>query len=140
MGEQERVLRGGSLALDQRERHITAKDDPALTHQPLGESVGERTDGCDRCDTECDAGDEHVEAPQPAAHFAQRKAQGQTDPRRRGGWTHRKVHRGIHAVATCSSTWPERNRITRSQRRASEASWVTSTSVMACAANLANIR
>src|SRR5262249_62372212 len=103
----------------------------ASRRQPPGRPGRDRADARDRHHTERDAGDEYVEAAQPAAQLTQRVTQAE-----RGG----PPGAGVYARETddtfggdaqaLASMWPERSRTTRSQRRASELSWVTSTSVM----------
>ena len=63
------------LAMDQREREVAAEDGAAFAREPVAEARRERVDAGDRHHAERDAGDEHVEAAQPAAQVAQRKAQ-----------------------------------------------------------------
>ena len=58
---------------DQRERQIAAEDDPALPRQSVGKARRQRADAGDRHAAERDAGDEHIEPAQPAAHLAQRE-------------------------------------------------------------------
>ena len=71
---QEGKLVGLGLALDQREGEIAAEDRLALLRQPVGQARRERADAGDRHHAERDAGDEDVEAGEPAAQFAQGKA------------------------------------------------------------------
>ena len=61
--------------MNQRERQIAAQDDAALAGQSIGEAPRKRADAGDRHHAERDAGDEDAKAVQPAAQFAERKAQ-----------------------------------------------------------------
>ena len=64
--------------MDQRERQVAAENDAALARETVGQAGRDRADAGDRHHAERDAGDEHVEAAQAAAQFAQREAQRQT--------------------------------------------------------------
>ena len=68
------------FALDQRERDIAAEQGAALARQPVAEACRDRADAGNRHHAERDAGDEHVEAAQAAAQFAQRVAQRERAP------------------------------------------------------------
>jgi hypothetical protein len=65
------------LALDQAEGDVAAENDAAFTRQPVLQASRHRADAGDGHDAERDAGDEHVEAAQPASHLAQGEAQRQ---------------------------------------------------------------
>ena len=41
VGSEERRLGGARFALDQREGHVAAENDPALAREPVGKAVGE---------------------------------------------------------------------------------------------------
>ena len=75
-----RDLVGLGLALDQRERDVAAEQGAALARQSLAEARRDRADAGNRHHAERDAGDENIEAAQPAAQFAQRVAQRKRRP------------------------------------------------------------
>src|SRR4029079_13751466 len=113
------------LPRHQGERHIAAKNDASLARKAIAEAVREGADARNRRNAKCDAGNEHRKAAQAAAHLAQRETPGE------------RARRTIRRKRTHSMR-PERSRTTRSQRCASAASWVTSTSVVlrvSCPAN-----
>ena len=93
--------------------------------RPLGQAFGERADAGDRHDAERDAGDEDEKPAHAGAQLAQRKFK--REQGRAAGRQRRSCAR-LHAARL--SMRPERSRTMRSQRCASAASCVTSTSVV----------
>ena len=73
------------FALDQGEGDVAAEQGAALARQPVAEARRDRADAGNRHHAERDAGDEHIEAAQAAAQFAQGVAQGERCPAAAGG-------------------------------------------------------
>ena len=133
---EKRALVGACFAQAERECEVTAEDDAALAREPVGKSGRHRAHPRNCHDPERDAGDEHVKSAQAPAQFARGKAQRQhraaARSPRAAEHAHKRWSRHDRAVSSCAppSMRPERRRTTRSQRAASAASWVTSTSVV----------
>src|SRR5207342_3575359 len=123
----------------QGERQVAAENDAAFAREPIRKPGRDRTDAGDRHHPERDAGDKHIEPAQAAAQFARGEAQRQRQVAGRKTLVERDRHQAFTASRRgASSMRPERSRTTRSQRAASAASWVTSTSVVprcSCPAN-----
>ncbi len=128
------------FALEQDEGDIAAEQRAALARQSLAQARRDRADACNRHHAKRDTGDENIEAAQAAAQFAQRVAQRKRCRAAAIGAFGQNAHEAALRWIVSPSIRPERKRTTRSQRCASEVSWVTSTSVMPRSSCLENRR
>ena len=131
---EKRALGRARLALDERKGEIAAQDRAAFARQALGQAFRKRSDARDRHHAQRDAGDENKKPAQTGTQFAQRKF------KRKQGRAAGQSNAHARAFMLSLSILPERSRTMRSQRCASAASWVTSTSVVPRSLWLSNSR
>ena len=130
---QETQLGRARFAVNERECHVAAQDDAALAREAIRQAARKRTDTGDGHDAERDARKEHAKSAQAGTQLAQRQAEHQwCAARSRRGRSCGGRARHIATVRAALSMQTDRSRTTRSQRRAREGSWVTSTSVVPC--------
>ena len=132
------LLVGGKAAMDERERRVAAEDHAPFAPQAVVERAGEAFHPDDRRDAKRDAEEKDAQAAEAAAQVANSEAHDRQRAREPRG---NAAGAFIPETATggVSSILPERMRITRSQRAASAASWVTSASVAPRRAGRSNI-
>ena len=123
--------------MNERERRVAAENHPSFAPQTIVKRPGETFDPYDRGYAERDAEKKDAQASEPAAQVANGEARHRR-PRADLRESGRRVH--TETAAGVSSTLPERMRITRSQRAARAASWVTSASVAPRRAGKSNIK
>src|SRR5258708_12401339 len=126
-----RPVFGGGLAQGGREGQVAAEDDAPFTRESVRKSRCDRTHAGNCHDSQRDAGDKYIESAQASAQFACRKTQGQRTATSAG--RKRRRQRSVHDCTSTSTRFgavsirPERSRTTRSQREATAASSLPTT-------------
>src|SRR6185437_8118357 len=140
VGTEKRNFVRFGFALHQGEGRVAAEQGTAFARQSLAEAGCDRTDAGNRHHAKRDAGNEYVKAAQAPAQLAQCEAQRKRSRAIAGDRFGDERHGAVMRSADRPSIRPERSRTTRSQRCASDVSWVTNTSVMPRSACLVNKR